>query len=235
MADPAPAPALILNPPSLPELAYEHLREQILSGVCQAGAPLRQEEIALRLGVSRLPVREALRRLDSEGLVSLRPRRGYVVASLNREEIDDVLDLQASLEASAGHGATLRKSSEVARKLEACLAELDEATARSPVDVNAFAELNLKFHDTLFESAGRPFLGRMLRLLRSNAERYARLAAGMRVDLRASQREHRAILDAYLAGDAGKVADLCRAHRNATRTRLLAHLYKTTSEHPGGA
>ena len=97
-------------------------------------------------------------------------------------------------------------------------------TARSPVNVDAFAELNLRFHERLFESSGRPFLSRMLRLLRANAERYARTAAGMLVDLRESQQEHRAILEAYRAGDAAGVAELCRAHRDATRRRLVAHL-----------
>jgi len=223
-ASPAASPTTTLNPPSLPELAYEHLRDSILKGSLEAGAPLRQEEIAARLGISRLPIREALRRLESEGLAMLRPRRGYVVASLNRDEIDDVLDLQATLEARAGHAATLRPDEAVARELEHCLAQLDRITSRSPVDVDAFAELNLKFHDTLFESSGRPFLCRTLRLLRANAERYARVAAGVLIDLRQSQAEHRAILVAYKAGDAAKVAELCWEHRDATRLRLLAHL-----------
>jgi DNA-binding GntR family transcriptional regulator len=174
--------------------------------------------------VSRLPVREALRRLESEGLVVLRPRRGYVVASLDLDEINDVLDLQATLEARAAHYATRAKSDAVLRDLEACLARLDEVTSHSPVDVDAFAALNLQFHDLLLESSGRPFLCRMLRLLRTNAERYARTAAGMQVDLRASQSEHRRIDDAYRAGDADRVAELCRQHRNATRRRLVAHL-----------
>lgn len=229
-AMPVVSPATALNPPSLPELAYEHLRGAILDGSLEAGAPLRQEEIAARLGISRLPIREALRRLESEGLAMLRPRRGYVVASLNRDEIDDVLDLQATLEARAGHAATLRRNDDVARELEACLAQLDKVTSRSPVDVDAFAALNLKFHDTLFESSGRPFLCRTLRTLRSNAERYVRMAAGILIDLRQSQAEHRAILDAYKAGDAAIVAELCWEHRDATRTRLLAHLDKTSAD-----
>ena len=224
------SPATTLNPPSLPELAYEHLRGSILDGSLEAGAPLRQEEIAARLGISRLPIREALRRLESEGLALLRPRRGYVVASLNRDEIDDVLDLQATLEARAGHAATLRRNDDVARQLEACLAQLDKVTSRPPVDVDAFAELNLKFHDTLFESSGRPFLCRTLRMLRSNAERYVRMAAGILIDLSQSQAEHRAILEAYKAGDAAMVAELCWEHRDATRTRLLAHLDKTSDD-----
>src|SRR5688500_15689005 len=97
-----------LQAASLPDLAYDHLRDAILTGEFKDGADLPQEEIAARLGVSRLPVREALRRLDAEGLVVLRPRRGYVVASLDPEEIEDVLDLQAHLESLAGHAATRR-------------------------------------------------------------------------------------------------------------------------------
>ena len=229
-ASPAASPASALNPPSLPELAYAHLRGAILDGTLEAGAPLRQEEIAARLGISRLPIREALRRLESEGLAMLRPRRGYVVASLNRDEIDDVLDLQATLEARAGHAATSRRSGDVARELEACLVQLDRITSHSPVEVDAFAEWNLRFHDTLFESSGRPFLCRTLRMLRSNAERYVRMAAGILIDLRQSQAEHRAILEAYEAGDAAMVAELCWEHRDATRTRLLAHLDKTSDD-----
>ena len=222
--------AAINHPPSLPDMAYEHLRNAIFDGTLPAGSPLRQEEIASRLDISRLPIREALRRLDSEGLVVLRPRRGYVVASLDREEINDVLDLQATLEARAGYSSTLNRNDAVQAELEATLAQLDKVIARSPVNVNAFAELNLHFHDVLFESSGRPFLCRMLRLLRANAERYARTAAGMRVDLRKSQREHRGILEAYRAGNAAQVAEQCGAHRDATRTRLIAHLDKVGLE-----
>jgi DNA-binding GntR family transcriptional regulator len=212
--------------PSLPDVAYEHVRNAILDGSLPAGSALRQEEIAARLGISRLPIREALRRLDSEGLVVLRPRRGYVVASLDRAEIDDVLELLATLEASAGHSATLRKTDAIARELESYLRQLDEVIAARTVDVNAFAELNLRFHDRLTESSGRPVLCRMLRLLRANAERYARAAAGMSIDLRASQVEHRRIRKAYRAGDAEAVAEHCREHRNATHRRLVAHLDK---------
>ncbi len=213
-----------LQASSLPDLAYEHLRAAILAGELADGSDLPQEEIAARLQVSRLPVREALRRLESEGLVVLRPRRGYVVASLDRDEIEDVLDLQAHLESLAGHAATLRRSPEVVDELGRCLAQLDKVTSKTPVDIDAFTRLNRHFHDTLYESCGRPFLRRTLRLLHANAERYARLAAGVRVDLRKSQKEHRAIFDAYRAGDADGVARICREHREATMRRLTDKL-----------
>jgi DNA-binding GntR family transcriptional regulator len=211
-------------PPSLPELAYNRLREAILTGTLAAGTPLRQEELATQLGMSRLPVREALRRLDSEGLVALRPRRGYIVATLDRQEIEDVLELHGTLEAMAGHAATLRRSDDVVADLERCVSKLERVSSRSPVDVDAFTALNAQFHERLLESSGRPFLDRMLRLVRGNAERYTRAGAGMLVDLRESQHEHRDILEAYRAGDAAAVAKLCKAHRDATHRRLLAHL-----------
>ena len=121
-----------------PNLAYEHLREAIFAGTLAAGSPLRQEEIAARLGVSRLPVREALRRLESEGLVVLRPRRGYVVASLDREEIKDVLDLQATLEALAGHSATLAEATQCSTNSK--LPGAAGVTSRTPVNIDAFAD-----------------------------------------------------------------------------------------------
>ncbi|MBP8296302.1 MAG: GntR family transcriptional regulator [Burkholderiales bacterium] len=216
-----------LQAASLPELAYEHLREAILTGAFEDGADLPQEEIAARFGVSRLPIREALRRLESEGLVVLRPRRGYVVASLDREEIGDVLDLLAHLEALAARAATVRKSAAVEEQLADCLARLDRLTAKAPVDIEAFTRLNRQFHDTLYESCGRPFLRRMLRLSHANAERYTRLAAGVRVDLRKSQKEHRAIFEAYKAGDPDEVARICWEHREATLHRLTDKLDKT--------
>jgi DNA-binding GntR family transcriptional regulator len=216
----------LLQPASLPDMAYEYLRDAILSGALADGAPLPQEEIAAQLGVSRLPVREALRRLDSEGLVVLRPRRGYVVASMDNDEIEDVLDLQANMEALAGHAATLRRTQEVVDKLRDLLAQLDRTTAKNPVDIEAFTRLNRAFHDTLYESCGRPVLKRMLRVLHGNGERYARMAAGVKVNLRNSQKEHRAIFEAYEAGDADRVAQLCRGHREATRQRLTDSLRK---------
>ena len=220
----ASAPLAPAAPPSLPDVAYAQLREAILTGAMAAGTPLRQEDLGSQLGMSRLPVREALRRLDSEGLVVLRPRRGYIVATLDREEIEDVLELHGTLEALAGHAATLRRTDAVVADLERCVTQLERVGSRSPIDVEAFTALNAQFHERLLESSGRPFLNRMLRLVRGNAERYTRAGAGMLLDLHESQREHRGILEAYRAGNAAAVAKLCKAHRDATRERLLARL-----------
>src|SRR6185295_3344140 len=80
---------------SAQQAAHKWLREMILSGELPAGQALRQEEIARRLGISRLPIREALNRLATEGLVELKPRRGFYVASLNIDEIEDIFEMRS--------------------------------------------------------------------------------------------------------------------------------------------
>jgi DNA-binding GntR family transcriptional regulator len=206
---------------SLPDLVYDHLRELILSGKLDFGAPLRQEEIAARLGISRLPVREALRRLDSEGLAALRPRRGYVVAAFNRSEIEEIFEIQTMLEERAGYVATQRRTADDIEAVEACLARLDAIAGRTPLDIAAFGRANSEFHERLFASSGLSYYARVLVMLRNSVERYARMGAGMLGDLSSSQREHRRIEKAFRAGDASEVARLCRRHRENTCRRLL--------------
>jgi DNA-binding GntR family transcriptional regulator len=210
--------------PSLPDLAYRYLRDKILTGALESEAALRQEEIASQLGVSRLPVREALRRLTAEGLTVLRPRCGYFVASLNIVEMDDVLHLQAKLEERAGYFAALNRTQQDVDELKAVMEKLDEIAYAPHLDIDAFAHYNAEFHERLFNASGRPYLCRMLRVIQNNAERYARLGAGLSTDLKASQLEHHEIFNAFRVGNPEAVALFCRTHRERTRLRLLEYL-----------
>lgn len=210
---------------SLPDLAYDHLRREILAGTLTGGSPLRQHEIASQLGVSPLPVREALRRLEVEGWVVLRPRRGYVVASLSRGEIEEVFEIQGMLEGRAAFYATQRRTPKDIEALEERLAQLDRLLGAERLDLEAFGRANAAFHEQLFEASGRSYYCRILRTLRNTAERYARVGASMLHDLHDSQAEHNAILEAFRSGDAPDVARLCLAHRENTRERLLSSLH----------
>lgn len=209
---------------SLPDLAYDYVRQGILKGDLQAGAPLKQHELSAALGISPLPLREGLRRLEAEGWVILRPRRGYVVASLSRGEIEEVFEIQGMLEERAAYYATLRRTEADVAELEAIQARLDAIFAKGTLDLDAFGEANAAFHERLFESSGHPYYCRMLRTLRNTAERYARVGAAIVHDLQGAQREHHAILEAFRAGDADSVARVCRVHRENVRDRLLATL-----------
>ena len=98
------------GPVSVPEHAYTVLKNALLEGRLSPGDTLIQEEIAASLGSSRVPIREALKRLEGEGLVVQRPRRGYVVASLNADEAEDVFDVRMLLEERAGFLATQKRT-----------------------------------------------------------------------------------------------------------------------------
>jgi DNA-binding GntR family transcriptional regulator len=202
---------------SLVEIAYRYLRERILSGEFEVGAPLRQEDIAKRLGISRLPVREALSQLDAEGLAVLRPRRGYVVTSLSEDDIDDIFDVQGLLEAHAVYLATLKRTAKDTARLDALLNHLDKLASSEPFDVVSYGRAVTEFHSHLMDAAQRPYLSRLIQNSRNILERYVRLASDDRGE---SHDEHHAIMAAYRAGDAAACAQLCRSHVENTRLRL---------------
>jgi DNA-binding GntR family transcriptional regulator len=212
------------NAASLPDLAYEALREAIISRRFDFGEPLRQEDLAAAFGVSRLPVREALRRLEAEGLVVMRPRRGYCVASFSSEEIEEVFDMRALLEARAAFLGTSRRTVADIEELEERLHLMEAEGAREPLDPAAFGAANSEFHERLFMTSGRVLLCRMLRVLRTSGERYTRMSVGLASEIAESGREHRAIFAAFCDGDAGAAAERSREHCENTCRRLLANL-----------
>src|SRR5258708_16162880 len=100
---------------SVVEFLYAELRSGILKGEYKPGSVLRQEDIAQKFEVSRVPVREALSKLEAEGFLALRPRRGYAVISLNPDEISEIFDLRMIIESHAGQIATKHRSEADAR------------------------------------------------------------------------------------------------------------------------
>ena len=163
--------------PRLADLAYWRLREEILNNTFSANEPIRQEKVAAQLEISRIPVREALMRLEAEGLVVSRPRRGYVPAPYDLAEIEEIFDIRAVLERRAGQlSADVRTRRDI-EEVETLLRAMDAMTIASPADAAKFAACNSRFHDRLFAPSGRQRLIAMLLTLRGNVERYARLGA----------------------------------------------------------
>jgi DNA-binding GntR family transcriptional regulator len=210
--------------PSLAEIAYRQVRDAILSGAFSAGHPLGQEEIALQIGTSRVPLREALKRLEAEGLVIHRPRRGYVVTSLDPEEITDIFDIRMLLEERAGYLATLRATPEDVAELKERLYAMDGISTAEPDQILRFVEANRAFHDRLYLGSGRPQLCRLMAVLRTNVERYIRIGTLVAGDQTRVKDEHFQIFDAFRRGNAKEVGRLCREHCETTRDRLLARL-----------
>lgn len=226
MASPKLAGAVALESPirSVVDLAHEQLRQEIVSGVLAPGEALRQAHVAACLGLSRAPVREALQRLEIEGLVVLRARRGYLVADLDISEIEDIFEMRIWLEGRASALAAGRRTISDIRALEALLGEMDRCARGRTVDIVRWAALNRDFHMKLFQISGRRQLSRMATTLRDSVERYVRVDYAMSEMLRHAQHEHRGIFGALKAGDSERIEVLTRQHCQHTRDRLIASL-----------
>jgi DNA-binding GntR family transcriptional regulator len=204
------------------------LREEIVTGRLAPGAALRQEEIAERYGVSHIPVREAFRLLESEGLVELRPRRGAFVAQLSADEYEEICDMRVALETCALRLAIPRLAKRDLAAAEAILDRID----REP---GHWGALNTEFHCALYAAAGRPRMLATIRALNRNAERYLHAEAEVVGNLARSQREHRKLLALAKQGKADEASLLVTDHIRTDARKLLRRLVQpgTISEGHG--
>jgi len=194
----------------------EDLRDAILRGRLAGGAHLNQTDIASGYGVSPIPVREALRQLESEGLVKSAPHRGAVVASLSQEELRDLYDIRIALESLATRLAILQANSGDFARLESLYSRMN-----SEHDPSRWLDLNFEFHRALYAPCNRPHLCSLIDTLRRNTERYLRLAAKSADRLRSAQAEHRQILQAYREKDASAATISLQEHLQNTLKGLL--------------
>jgi DNA-binding GntR family transcriptional regulator len=185
-------------------MVAEVLREAILRGILTAGQQLRQDEIARELGVSHIPVREALRQLEAEGLVRLRPYRGFEVSELSPEEVEELYEIRIPLECQA---LKLAMSHLTDQDVERAAQILDAIDAEQ--DPSRWSQLNTEFHAVLYAPSRRQRLLNLIRTLRTNVDRYLRLYISVMHRKQYSQKEHRKILEAVRRKDtAGAVAAL---------------------------
>ena len=188
----------------------EAMREAILNGTYSEGEQLRQDAIASELGVSRIPVREALRQLESEGLVTFTPHHGAVVSTFSVAEIRELFELRALLETDLIRRATPRLDAGDLQQAAGILDAYEEALARG--DVAEWGDLNWRLHSTLFAAAGRPLTMRTVERLSHHADRYLRMQLALTHGESRANAEHRAIVAACRKRDARAAAKLMRSH-----------------------
>ena len=200
------------------------LEDEIVSGAVEAGSVLRQEQLSERFGVSRTPIREALRRLAALGLVSFVPNRGVRVRTLSREELREAFLVRAELESLATELATprmtvddLRRLDEAELRFSVLTLEL-RARARSGVEDNALAiewmKANYAFHDVIYAAAGSPYVERMAKGARRTFIGQITWVARAELDelYARNDEQHRAIREAIAAGSASGARVLAREH-----------------------
>jgi len=180
------------------------LRELIISGELKAAEPLRQRDLADRFGVSQTPVREALRLLESEGLVVNDPHRGATVAESRNGFIQDNSMIRAALEAlGARMAATAIKDEQLAS-----LQQLNDAIRALEGDDEAYGDLNRRFHFAIYEAAASPVLLSMMRLL------WQAMPGGPRVTRSHAESvvQHQQLIEALAARDAERAAQITQLH-----------------------
>jgi DNA-binding GntR family transcriptional regulator len=198
---------------------HDHLRDEIIDGDLAPGTVLHEIALARSLGVSRGPIREALGRLATEGLVTIRPRRGAVVRALSSEEFIEAYQVREALEVMAVRLAVPKLTAEDLAAMEQLI---EEMTVRAEADdVQGFFEANTEFHQRFFEVAGNRMLAQLYRQLRGQIDRHRLRSLELRGDLRRSIAEHRAILSAAAAGDVERAVHLSSDHIRVPQIRLL--------------
>jgi DNA-binding GntR family transcriptional regulator len=208
----------------LTDVLCEMLRERILTGAVAPGAELRQEVLAKQFGVSRVPVREALSRLQAEGLIVLRPRRGFAATSLDIGEIIEVFELRMVLEQHALQVATLMRTEADVQDVEALLAKMEGCDPQAEGYLPTWLDLNREFHARLIASARRTRLSSITANLRDTIEPYIRIESHVTGHVDDAGHEHRAMFDAFKARDATSAGNIVRDHCMGSMTRLVNNI-----------
>lgn len=181
--------------------AYDKIRAHLLSGAVKPGEQLTEDQLAQVTGVSRTPVREAVRRLEGEMLLVRSESKRIFVADWSRDDIDEMFTLRQMLEGHAAERAALRLKSDEIDRLEAVNRELHDAVEHDPPDVAHFLDANRTFHEIITEAAHSPRLGQVLAML-VEAPVVLRTARSYSVkDLKQSARDHDELIAAFRAGD----------------------------------
>ncbi|MCU1393948.1 MAG: putative GntR family transcriptional regulator [Ilumatobacteraceae bacterium] len=210
--------------PNAADLAYHHVKEQIVLGSFAGGEMISEGDIAAQLSISRTPVREAFLRLQAEGWMRLYPKRGALVVAVTPDEIDDVLAARQLVE---GNAAMIVADDAAGRpallaRLDECLARQDRCMAAN--DVTAYAEADADFHLAIVDAAGNSVLADFTRSLRERQRRMT--ARAVRRDpgaLQTMTNEHRELRERIAAGDAAGFGSVLARHMDAAHRRALAN------------
>lgn len=202
-------------PPSAATRAYDHLKRAILDGTHPGGTLLTEGEVAERLGVSRTPVREALLRLESEGMVRLYPKKGALVVPVSAQEAHDVVEARALIEEWAADRAWPRRA-EIAPELAQLLQEMRRA--READAFLDFTAADRSFHECVVAAAGNDVLTRSYRGLRERQLCISTAVMRMsRARMDAAVDGHQQLLDALLGDSKADFLALTRAHLDVAR------------------
>jgi DNA-binding GntR family transcriptional regulator len=198
------------------------LREAIVAGRLSPGERLTERDLVAKLGISRSPLREAIRTLEAEGLVTTAPHRGAWVSELQAEDFQETVGVRLMLETCAARAAGERKNGTLLRALEAAVDATRGAARRA--DPLAEVERSMRFHDTFVEACGNRKLIQFYEVIKRHLRRYQLLAFAKLARAERATNEHAQILAAFRDGDAAEVERRLTAHIQRASNEILSHL-----------
>lgn len=199
---------------TISSMAQERIRAAILEGILQPGSRLDQNQLAKDLNTSLVPVREALKKLESEGFVQIVPRRGAFVTDASPKDMEDLYFARSILEGQAGYHAAPNLTDVVLQQLDSLHSQMGRALEAH--DYGAFTRLNRQFHFLIYDAAGSYHLSNMVSGLWDLAERYRYRYVYLKDQSHVIQAEHKAILDACHARDSKALREAIIYHMNQT-------------------
>ena len=207
---------------TMQEIAYEAIRDGILVGRHGPGQRLIADELARELGVSRMPVREALHRLEAAGLVTIAPHRGAMVSELSESECAEIYHIRAVLDGLATRLASPNLTQAHHARLARLLEEMEAAVAAQ--DLDRILRVNREFHTLIWAAARAPRLRELLENLYDASQRFRNISVLIPGRLDQITHEHRLIVEALARGDAAAAERFANEHHEGTARRLLASI-----------
>ena len=207
---------------SLATQVFEKLEQDIITGVYARGEILTELKLVEQLGVSRTPIREALRRLEQERLIA-ESGKGSVVLGITMEDLIDIMDIRQRIEGLAAYYATKNLTDEGGEELRQ-ISELQDFYFEKQ-DVDNLRKMDDKFHDTIYQLSGRPVLRDVLIPLHRKTQRYRKISIEDKNRLDKSVKEHKAICNAILSGDAELASQLITAHIESAKKNMIERCY----------
>jgi DNA-binding GntR family transcriptional regulator len=205
----------------LREVVFETLREAIINGLLKPGERMMEIKLAEQLGVSRTPVREAIRKLELEGFVVMMPRKGAYVAGISLKDIVDVFEVRAALEALAAGLAAERITDEELETLERMLVRIGECIDNN--DLQELIEFDTAFHEALYQASRNEKLVQIINNLREQIQRFRSTSLAYPGRMKEALEEHKKIVEAISERKAEQAQQLAQQHiENAENSMLEA-------------
>jgi len=210
----------VIKRKSTADQVYEVIREAIVAGKIPAGAEINQVDLAMKLGVSRAPIREALRRLEEQGFIRQEAYKRAIVTELSTKALIEVYQVRKALEVLAVKLALQNLTDKDLERAETLVREMDEETNH-----DRWLVLNDEFHNTIYKASENSFLLKEIETIRANMERFIRMhGSNMPWRSRKANQQHKEMLEAIKAKDIETCCQLLERHLESTLEDLLANI-----------